>query len=165
MLKEMNVETVLLSGDHPENARPVAEAVGIQRVIAGVLPGGKVTEIQKLEKEGKRVAMVGDGVNDGPALAQADVGIAMGSGTDVAMQAADITLLRSDPRAVAQAIRLSRAAWKIVKQNLFWALAYNVLAIPAAALGLLSPIIAAAAMALSSVSVVANSLRLRSVRL
>lgn len=164
-LKEMDVESVLLSGDHLENARPVAEAVGIKRVIAGVLPGGKVAEIQRLAKEGKRVAMVGDGINDGPALAQADVGIAMGSGTDIAIQASDITLLRSDPRGVAQAIRLSRAAWKIVKQNLFWALAYNVLAIPAAALGLLSPTIAAAAMALSSVSVVTNSLRLRSVRL
>jgi Cu+-exporting ATPase len=164
-LGQLGITVVLLSGDHRKNAQRVADAVGIDRVIAEVLPEGKVAEIERLQNEGRRVAMVGDGMNDGPALAQADVGIAMGSGNGIAIEASDITLLRADLQAVAQAIRLSRATWKIIRQNLFWALAYNVIAIPAAALGWLNPIIASAAMAASSISVVANSLRLKRARL
>jgi len=164
-LTRMGIETVLLTGDREETAQQVARESGIPRVVAGVLPAGKVDEIRRLQGSGRTVAMVGDGINDGPALAQADVGIAMGSGTDVAMEAGDATLLRPDLRGVAQAIALSRAAWTVMRQNLFWALAYNVIAIPAAALGLLSPIIASAAMAASSVSVVGNSLRLKRVLL
>jgi Cu+-exporting ATPase len=164
-LHGLGVRTVLLSGDREETARQVAEAVGIDTVIAGVLPEGKVREMERLQASGRRVAMAGDGVNDGPALARADVGLAMGSGTGIALEAADVTLLRSDLRAVADAIQLSRAAWRIIRQNLFWALAYNVIAIPAAALGLLNPMIASAAMAASSLTVVANSLRLKRVRL
>ena len=162
--RQENLSVVLLTGDRMENARPVAAAVGIERVIAGVLPEGKVAEIRRLQESGRVVAMVGDGINDAPALAQADVGIAMGSGTDVAMEAGDVALLRSDLTAVAQAIALSRAAGRVIRQNLFWALGYNVLAIPAAAFGYLNPIVASAAMAASSVSVVANSLRLRRFR-
>ena len=164
-LGQLGIQVVLLSGDRKKNAQLVADTVGIERVIAEVLPDGKVAEIRRLQGEGRKVAMVGDGMNDGPALAQADVGIAMGSGTGVAIEASDITLLRADLLAVAQAIRLSRATWRIIRQNLFWALAYNVIAIPAAALGLLNPIIASAAMAASSVSVVGNSLRLKRARL
>ena len=164
-LKRMGIETVLLTGDREETAQQVARDAGIARVVAGVLPAGKVEEIRRLQSSGRTVAMVGDGINDGPALAQADVGFAMGSGTDVAREAGDVTLLRPDLRGVAQAISLSRAAWRVMRQNLFWALAYNVIAIPAAALGLLSPIIASAAMAASSVSVVGNSLRLKRTRL
>jgi Cu+-exporting ATPase len=164
-LHKMGVETVLLSGDRPAAARQVAEAVGISQVIAGVLPDGKLREIERFRQSGRRVAMVGDGINDGPALAAADVGLAMGSGTGVALEAADVTLLRSDPQAVADAVELARAAGRIIRQNLFWALAYNVVAIPAAAFGLLNPMIASAAMAASSLTVVANSLRLKRVRL
>lgn len=164
-LARLSVKVILLSGDRVENAERVAAAVGITQVIAEVLPAGKVEQIRALQQSGKVVAMVGDGLNDGPALAQADVGMAMGSGTGVAMEAADITLLRSDLRAVAQSIRLSRATWRVIRQNLFWALAYNVIAIPAAALGWLHPVIASAAMAASSLSVVGNSLRLKRVRL
>jgi Cu+-exporting ATPase len=160
-LARMGLDVVMLTGDRRENAESVARAAGIARVVAEVLPDGKTAEIRRLQSEGRIVAMAGDGINDAPALAQADVGFAMGSGTDIAMEAGDVTLLRPDLRVVAQGIALSRAAWRVMRQNLFWALGYNVIAIPAAALGFLSPVIASAAMAASSVSVVANSLRLR----
>jgi Cu+-exporting ATPase len=159
--RRLGLDVVLLTGDVQTNAEAVAHAAGIQKVIAGVLPDGKVAEIRKLQQQGRRVAMVGDGINDAPALAQAEIGIAMGSGTDIAIEAGDVTLLRSGLAGVAQAIGLSRVTWNVMRQNLAWALGYNVLAIPAAAFGFLSPVIASAAMAMSSVSVVANSLRLK----
>jgi Cu+-exporting ATPase len=161
----LGLRVVLLTGDRREPAQAVAREAGIMQVVAEVLPDGKATEIRRLQTEGRTVAMVGDGINDAPALAQADVGFAMGSGSDVALEAGAVTLLRNDLRAVADAISLSRAAWKIMRQNLFWALGYNVIAIPAAAFGLLSPVVASAAMAASSVSVVANSLRLKRIRI
>jgi P-type Cu+ transporter len=163
--KRLGLQMVLLTGDRREPALAIAHQAGIAEVIAEVLPDGKAAEIRRLQSAGRTVAMVGDGINDAPAIAQADVGFAMGSGTDVAMEAGAVTLLRSDLRAVAEAISLSRAAWRIMRQNLGWALGYNVIAIPAAALGLLSPVLASAAMAASSVSVVANSLRLKRIRL
>jgi Cu+-exporting ATPase len=167
-LRSLGAEVVLLTGDHERAARAVAQAAGIARVRAGVSPAGKVAEIQALRSEGRTVAMVGDGINDAPALAHADVGIAIGSGTDIAIDASDVTLMRPDLRGVSAAIALSRRTMRIIKQNLFWAFAYNSVGIPVAAgvlypaFGiLLSPILASAAMALSSVSVVSNSLRLR----
>jgi Cu+-exporting ATPase len=163
-LRKMGLKPVLLTGDNEKTARQVAGAVGIEEVIAGVLPQGKADAIKALQARGKVVAMAGDGVNDAAALAQADLGLAMGTGTDAAIEAADLTLVRGDLLAVPQAIDLSRRTLKTIKGNLAWAFGYNVAAIPLAAAGYLNPLIAAAAMAFSSVFVVTNSLRLRSHR-
>ena len=167
----MGLHVVMLTGDDERTANAIARAADIDTVVAGVMPEGKVAEIQRLQAAGYVVAMVGDGINDAPALAQADVGMAMGTGTDIAAEAGDIVLMRGDLRTVAQAIALSRQTMRVMKQNLFWAFVYNVVGIPIAAGALypafgilLSPVLASAAMALSSVSVVANSLRLRTVR-
>ena len=163
-LRSLGLTPVLLTGDNERAARAVARTVGIDEVIAEVLPADKATKVAELQAAGKRVAMVGDGVNDAPALAQADLGIAMGTGTDVAIEASDLTLVRADLGAAADAIHLSRRTLAIIKGNLFWAFAYNVAAIPLAMSGKLNPIVAGAAMAFSSVFVVTNSLRLRRFR-
>ncbi len=160
-LQALNVRTVMITGDNRGSARVVAERLGIGQVEAEVLPADKADIVNRLKAGGRTVAMVGDGINDAPALALADVGIAMSTGTEVAMQAAGITLMRGDPALVADAIDISRRTWRKIRQNLFWAFAYNVVGIPLAAAGLLNPMVAGAAMALSSVSVVSNALMLR----
>ncbi|HZE91958.1 MAG TPA: HAD-IC family P-type ATPase, partial [Rhizobacter sp.] len=159
-LQRLGLRCVLLTGDNAGSARKVAQQLGIATVHAEVLPQDKAAIVAALKAAGERVAMVGDGINDAPALAAADVGVAMASGTDVAMHAAGITLMRGDPVLVAEAIEMSRRTWAKIRQNLFWAFVYNLVGVPLAALGLLSPVIAGAAMALSSVSVVTNALTL-----
>lgn len=164
-LKEIGMELVMLTGDNERTARAIANEVGIERVIAEVLPEQKAEKIKQLQEEGKKVAMVGDGINDAPALATADIGIAIGTGTEVAIEAADVTIMAGELLLVPKAIRLSGATIRNIKQNLFWAFAYNTVGIPIAAIGLLAPWIAGAAMAFSSVSVVLNALRLKSVKI
>jgi Cu+-exporting ATPase len=160
-LKRMHVRTLLISGDAPAVAREIGQQLKVDVSRGGVRPDEKAGVVRELRDEGRTVGMVGDGVNDAPALAAADVGIAMGTGTDIAMETASVTLMRPDPGLVAAAISISRSTWNKIRQNLFWAFIYNIIGIPLAAAGYLSPAIAGAAMAMSSVSVVSNSLMLK----
>jgi Cu+-exporting ATPase len=160
-MMKMTIDVVVITGDNETTARTVAGQTGIKSVLAGIMPSGKAEKVATLKSGGKVVAMVGDGINDAPALAAADVGIAMSSGSDIAIESSDVVLMRSDVTSVPEAIDISRRTFKVIKQNLFWAFFYNVAAIPLAMTGVLSPIVAAAAMAMSSVTVVMNSLRLR----
>lgn len=161
LLKSRNIETVLLTGDNQKTAEAIAGVLGIETIIAETLPADKAGHVRKFQEKGKKVAFVGDGINDAPALVQSDLGIAIGTGTDVAIEAGSIVLVKGDPMKAVEALELSQKTFRIIKQNLFWAFFYNILAIPLAAFGILNPIIAAGAMAFSSVSVVGNSLRLR----
>jgi Cu+-exporting ATPase len=160
-LKALGIEVVMLTGDNRATAAAVARAAGVSRFEAEILPGDKAAAVNALKQQGRVVAMVGDGINDAPALAAADIGFAMGAGSDAAIEAADMTLVRSDLNSVADAILLSRATLGKIRQNLFFAFVYNVLGIPLAAMGMLNPVVAGAAMAMSSVSVVSNSLLLK----
>jgi Cu+-exporting ATPase len=164
-LSSLGVRTVMLTGDNERTARAVADEVGIDEVRASLLPDGKVEAIRELQAAGHVTAMVGDGINDAPSLKQADVGIAIGTGTDIAIEAADMTLVQGNLAAVVRAVLLSRATFRKIRQNLFWAYFYNTIAIPVAILGLLHPILAEAAMALSSITVVSNANRLRRARI